>query len=288
MARTASDVLLPRLAFVGVLLTALASTGVFGGLAWQHSRAFARRAESHEPVSRAYAPLIEPAASPGDGPWMPPPAQSRGPDWIFDAFTPPEIFYHSPSGAFTLRPPVVVESDVTVEAFGLELVAVRPEPFRFQLIGHAGGDGDWRGLFENVLTGEVLLAAAGRRVPELDVAVVELDVRPRETPLAESMTTRQRIATARVRDERTGGELTLSERERRLSDSPSALVATQDAATIREVRAGDSFAIGDATYRIESVQLSPASIDVEKSTAHPQPSERRTLLAPAEFGTGPK
>jgi len=293
MAKTARDILHPRLAYACVLLAALASTGVFGGFAWQHSRTLVRRPEIRDWASRDYDPVIEPAAGPEGGPWPPPPAQSRGPAWIFDAFTPPEIFYHAPSRAFILRPPVVVESEETVEPFGLELVEVRPEPFRLQLIGHAGGDGAWRGLFENGLTGEVLLAAAGRRLSELDVAIVELDVRPRDSLLAESMTTRQRIATARVHDERTGSELTLSERERRLSDSPSALVAAPDAAATREVRAGDSFALGAATYRIEAVRLSPASIDVVKTTSPPHAPERRTLLprrteAPAETGAASK
>src|SRR5687767_7844597 len=139
--------------------------------------------------------------------WAAPVAQSRGREWIYDTFTPPEIFYNARSKQFTVKPPSSLVDEDTQEAFGLELIAVRPEPFRLQLIGYAGGEGNWRGTFQNVISGEVFLAAAGRRVPNLGLTIRALDVSLQPVRIADSMTTNQRVATAVVRDEKTGRDI---------------------------------------------------------------------------------
>src|SRR5262245_28566156 len=89
--------------------------------------------------------------------WGAPVAQTRGREWIYDAFTPPEIFYNSRSKQFTVKPPSSLVEEDALESFGIELVAVQPEPFRLQLIGYVGGEGSWKGMFQNVASGEVFL-----------------------------------------------------------------------------------------------------------------------------------
>jgi hypothetical protein len=164
------------------------------------------------------------------------------------------------------------------EEFGIELVAVRPEPFRLQLIGYVGGDGRWRGTFENVLTGEVFLAAAGKQVPALGLSIRSFEVQAQPVALADSMTTRQRIATAIVRDEKTGREVTLTHRERQFTGSVSAFVALPGETATREVRAGDTFKLGEATYRIDKVQLTPAALEVTKEAPSLAQPDRRSLF----------
>jgi hypothetical protein len=174
-----------------------------------------------------------------------------------------------------------VGDEAPEEPFGLELVAVRPEPFRLQLIGYVGSEGDWRGTFQNVATGEVFLAAAGRRVPSLALSIKSLDVRPADIALPQSMTTRQRVATAVIQDERARREVTLTHRERQFTGGFSALVALPGEAATREVRAGETFKIGDASYRVEKIQLAPASIDVTKESPTLAQPDRR-ILTPRE------
>lgn len=257
---------------------AVASAALFGTLAWRNTRA------PRGPVARVqlsdtpYAPTVGAPPVVKTDIWNQPVAQSKGKDWVYDTFTPPEIFYNARSKHFTVKPPLAVSDEAPEEAFGLELVSVRPEPFRLQLIGYAGGEGDWRGTFENLLSGEVFLAAAGRRVPNLALSIKRLDVQAVEIKLPESMTTRQRVATAVIHDERSGRDVTLTHRERHFTGGLSAFVAAPGDTATRELRQGETFKLGDASYRIEKIQLAPPGVEVTKESPTLTQPDRRTLI----------
>jgi len=213
--------------------------------------------------------------------WGNPTSQKRGREWIYDTFTPPEIFYNARSKQFTVKPPSSLLDDEAVEAFGVELVAVRPEPFRLQLIGYVGGEGNWRGTFQNVLSGEVFLASAGRRVPNLNVTIKSLEVKAQPIRMGESMSTMQRVATAVIVDEKAGREITLTHRERHFTGTVFAFVAPSGSSATREVRSGDMFKLDDATFRIGQIQTTPPTVEIEKeSPTLPQPDRR--VLTPRE------
>jgi hypothetical protein len=257
---------------------AVASAALFGALAWRNTRAPRGPAARVQLADTPYAPTVgEPPVVKTDI-WNQPVAQSRGRDWVYDTFTPPEIFYNARSKHFTVKPPLGASDDAPEEPFGLELVSVRPEPFRLQLIGYAGGEGDWRGTFENLVSGEVFLAAAGRRVPNLALSIKRLDVQPVEIKIPESMTTRQRVATAVVHDERSGRDVTLTHRERHFTGGFSAFVAAPGDSATRELREGETFNVGDASYRIEKIQLAPPGVEVTKESPTLTQPDRRTLI----------
>ena len=211
--------------------------------------------------------------------WAAPVAQSRGRDWIYDTFTPPEIFYNARSRQFTVKPPSSLLDEDAQEAFGLELIAVRPEPFRLQLIGYVGGEGNWRGMFQNMATGQVFLASSGHRVPSLALTVRSLDVSAHPIRMGESMPTQQRVATAVVHDDRAGNDVTLTHRERVFTGTVFAFLAAPGQTASREVRAGDSFKIGEATYRIEKIETKPPTVEVVKESPTLSQPDRRTLTA---------
>ena len=101
--------------------------------------------------------------------------------------------------------------------------------------------------------------------------------------VAESMTTRQRVASAVVRDEEAGRDVTLTHRERVYTGTLFAFVAAPGQSATREVRTGDSFKLGEATYRIEKIEATPASVEVVKEAASlPQPDRRMLLPREAE------
>jgi hypothetical protein len=259
------------------LALTVASAAVFGTFAWRNTRALRGPAARVQLDATPYAPTATDAPAVKTDTWNQPAAQSRGRDWVYDTFTPPEIFYSPRSKHFTVKPPLGASDDVPEEPFGLELTAVRPEPFRLQLIGYAGEGGDWRGTFENVVTGEVFLAAAGRRVPNLALSIKALDVKAVEIALPESMTTHQRVATAIVHDERSGTDVTLTHRERHFTGGFSAFVALPGDAATREVREGETFTMGGASYRMEKIQLAPPSVEVTKESPNLSQPDRRTL-----------
>jgi hypothetical protein len=145
--------------------------------------------------------------------WQNPPSQARGLEWVYDVFTPPEIYYDQRSREFSVTPPKVPDAVMPVDS-APELAAAPSEPFRLQLVGFVGGEGTYRGMFENLATTEHFLARSGRDVPELGVSIVDFQVQRvrRETP--DRMPANELIATAIVRDERSGADIVLTNLER--------------------------------------------------------------------------
>lgn len=277
MAAPSSDKVLIAAGALLVLLSAAA----FGTLAMRHPHSTATEAPTVQLATAAYTPMAPEAPAIKPVVWEAPRAQARGRDWIYDLFTPPEIYYNRLSKQFTVKPPSSLVEEGTDEPFGVELVAVKPEPFRLQLFGFVGEEGKWRGMFQNVRTGEVFVAAGGRAVPNLKVTIKQFDVKRQPIALAESMTTQQFVASALVRDDVAQRDVVLTNRERVFTGTTSAFVAEPGESTTREVRAGDTFKIGDATYRIEKVELSPPSIEVTKESPNlGQPL--RQVLTPRE------
>ena len=135
------------------LVLALASAAGFGYLASQHPGAAGGPIAQVELTNAPYVPKAPDAPPVKTETWGSPAAQKRGREWIYDAFTPPEIFYNARSKAFTVKPPSSLLDEETLEAFGLELVAVRPEPFRLQLIGYDGGEGCTIALWRRIWSG---------------------------------------------------------------------------------------------------------------------------------------
>lgn len=270
-----------RLVFFAAAALTIASAAGFGFAGWRKLRSAPAGENAVRLAEAPYVPARIEAGSFKTAGWNPPSSQSHGREWVYDLFTPPEIFYNARSKQFTVKPPSGFLEDEPVEAFGLELAAVRPEPFRLQLIGYLGEEGNWRGTFENLVSGEVFLGTAGRRIPELGVTIRSLEVRAQPVAVGEGATSRQRVATAVVLDERSGREVTVTHRERRFTDSLSALVAAPGATATREVRPGETFKFGEAAYRIEKIQLSPPRIEVTKESPGRVQPDRRTL-APRE------
>ncbi len=277
-----------KVLFGAAAVVALASLGGFGWLMLTRPSAASTPMPRVELASTAYEPTAPDAPAVKTETWAAPVAQTRGREWIYDAFTPPEIFYNARSRQFAVRPPSSLLDEDLLESFGLELVSVRPEPFRLQLIGYVGGEGTWRGTFQNAVTGEVFLGFAGRRVVSLGVTIKSLDVSFQPIRVGDNTTVRQRVASAVVLDERSGREVTLTHRERFFTGAVSAFVAAPGETATREVREGDTFKVGETAYKIESVKTTPPAIEVTKESPTLSQPDRRTLLPrdpdPAEGG----
>jgi len=251
------------------------SAGVFGTLIWRQNAA---APIGQPPLSGApYTPVAVEAPTVKRTTWDSPAPLARGRDWIYDVFTPPEIFYNSRTRQFAVSAPSVAADDAPEAPFGLELVGVRPEPFRLQLIGYVGGEGDARGIFENRRSGEVFLASAGYRAADLALTIKRFSVRSEAVAIPESMAFKQRVASAVVHDLRSGRDITLSQRERHFTGNVFALVAIAGEPAPREVLAGDTFKAGVATYRIGKITLDPAAIDVTKTAPDLAAPVQRTL-----------
>jgi hypothetical protein len=258
------------------------------GVWWWQQRPALHRLQTErvaaELTGAAYAPSALPAPLSSAPAWKKPAAQSSGGEWIYELFTPPVIYYHAMARSFTVTPPIYL-AEKTNLPFGLELLAVKREPFRLQLVGYVGGAEDVRGAFVSSQVPDTLLARAGRRFDQLGLAVKSLEVRKLNLTPNDPRPIYDVAAVAVVHDERTGTEVTLDTRGPKLTDTPLAVLrAVADAkARPRELHVGDTFQQDDSTFRIERIQLDPPEVVVAKQTAGlPYPETR--VLKPETAG----
>lgn len=198
--------------------------------------------------------------------WPQPPAQSQGGGWIYEVFTPPVIFYNAAARSFAVTAPQYA-NEALPTAFGLELLAVKREPFRLQLTGYFGGPGDYLGAFVSPGQPQTLLAREGRRFAELGLTLQSLDVRKVALQTEAPGPVWDIAAFAVLLDERTGAQVTLDNRAPLLTDTPLAVFQiTGNQGRPREFREGDTFADEQASYRIERIQLEPPEVVVARTT----------------------
>ena len=217
--------------------------------------------------------------------WRAPEPQSRGAGWVYDAFTPPEVSYDARRQEFTAVPPRTSQDTVESE---FELVTVRPEPFRLQLRGYVGTEGNCQGVFENVTTGEITLAGAGQIVPALGLAVTEFRVDRLETGSDGGSGWSPAVAAATVHDGLTGQAALLREGEICYAGALTAIVAAtgEDDAKTLELREGEEFRSSDRTYRVERLQLDPPrAVLLQKSGPAAEPARLTLGLRENAFAT---
>jgi len=207
-------------------------------------------------------------------PWIEPMDQSAGPGWRFELFTPPGIHRRVPDGGFAVDgPPNLPAAEAAVDDFGLELEAVRPEPYRLQLVGYFGVPGDYTGMFTSPRMSETLLGRAGRRFAPLRLRIEDIVV-TRSEPGENSAGTAVSIgARAVVADEESGKKLTLDSREPCYTGSLVATLWSRAGGGPQELHAGEEWKCGRATYRVARLQLEPAEATVTRvlpDTPHPE------------------
>ncbi|HVZ64349.1 MAG TPA: hypothetical protein VG936_07245 [Lacunisphaera sp.] len=202
---------------------------------------------------------------------MPAPAPDG---WSYDVFTPPEIYFDGKTGKFSAKPPSA--SGEARDAGGLELLTVRAQPYRLQLAGYFGNPGDNIGTFICPNRPGSMLARPGQRFADLGLVLRSLEVK--QTPPPDV----RLVAEAVVHDEVTGTDVTLDSRERTFTDSPIAVIKpTAIDQHPLELRPGDTFASGGATYRIERIRLDPPEVLVSKHVSGLTDAEMRMLHPPA-------
>lgn len=201
--------------------------------------------------------------------WINPSSPRPDGAWRYDVFTPPVIYYNRLTGRFTVTPPDYTaprkETAVPAEPeFGLELIEVQAVPFRLQLVGYAGAEGTYLGMFEHGVTGETLLAREGRVIDDLDLRIVELVVRREEVAVPDSMPLTQTVARARVWDERSREEVRLSSLERRVTGQPLARLRLSATGEEQVAAVGAHLEVDRVVYTLERIERSPPSVEITR------------------------
>ncbi len=261
----------------GAALLALLAAGAWTFLQLPKLAAL-RKVSSSSTVQAAYVPVGLDASNVSTSIWPTAPAQTRGAEWIYDVFTPPEIYYNEATKEFSVTPPttLVVEKPVEIP-FGLELIEIKQDVFRLQLVGYVGNVGSYLGTFENTVTGDTFLAKAGKKVPTLGLTVRAFEVKRNLVPAKDSMPIYETIATAVVVDDKTGAEIMLTNKQRLIKGSPIAVLKATGSDKLFEQKAQTSFSVGDVNYSVGVVAADPAAVEVTKTAPSLKSPETKTL-----------
>ncbi|TVR48628.1 MAG: hypothetical protein EA425_14020 [Puniceicoccaceae bacterium] len=203
-------------------------------------------ARTHQP-----APVTAPEIP--EATWSQPRPQTTGEDWIYDVFTPPEIYYNTANNAFTVTPDVVVEPR---DPFDILLVEVGPRPYRIQMMGYVGREGGYLATLQDIETGDMRVARPGRSLSDMEVTLEDISVQEvldESTGSAIHIT----VARARIRDHRTDEVVELTDGETLLTDERQAVFRLLDTARTESVSDGESIIHRGSRYTIEQILLDP-------------------------------
>jgi hypothetical protein len=210
--------------------------------------------------------------------WAEPVAQPDGPGWIYEIFTPPAIYYDPVGKSFSVTsPPNRVDAPAlpNPDAFDVELLTVRLEPFRLQLTGYVGTPGNYTGIFVSPANPETILARPGRSFPKLGLRLKELSVVKAPVVHRDPWPVYEVAAIAVLEDEQDGAEVRLDSRTRALTHTPVAVLRLGGGRS--ELHEGD-FLPGDrSAYRIKRIQLDPPEVEVVRLNARRAVPETRVL-----------
>lgn len=209
--------------------------------------------------------------------WPMPQAQSRGPEWIYDVFTPPEIYYNQETKQFSVTPPAPPPPE---PPFGVQLVAIKQDVFRLQLVGYIGDAGDERGTFENTITGDTIIGRAGKVIPDLDLTIKSFQVKRNQIISEESMTLYDTEATAVVVDTKTGEEYTLTNKQRMIKGTPFAVLQADGATETVELKDGGKLTVGTDIYTVVTVTGEPPSAIITRQSEGAEVPVTKTLTPP--------
>lgn len=258
----------------GVALVALLASA--GWMALQGSKLSALRAAGSAGVAgSSYEPSGIDAPVVPTKTWPAAPAQTSGPEWIYDVFTPPEIYYNDITKKFSVTPPEKPSVGPVVEKpFGVTLVKVRQDSFRLQLVGYIGGEGDYRGNFENALSGDTIIAREGKELTDLGLKIKSFQVKRNKIITQDSMPVYDIEATAVVIDLKTGEEINLTNKRRYISGKPIASLKLDGSDKAADYKVGDSLFSGETTFKVLAINAEPASVEIRKTS--PELSEPLT------------
>lgn len=255
---------------------------VSGGWMWRHQVDLTRL--RHQPVTAELAGAAYPASGwllpeAMTAAWAKPAAQSQGSGWLYEVFTPPVIYYNTLAKSFTVTPPMnLAEGGVP---FGLELLDVKFEPYRLQLVGYFGEPGDFLAAFVSPNQPETWLARTGRRFDQLGLILKSFDVKKVVVAHTDAWPVYDVAALAVLFDEKSGTEVVLDSRARKLTATPFAVLRLgADGSAPRTLHEGDTFSDDTGSYRIERIQVDPPEVVVARQTPGlPLPETR--ILRPA-------
>ncbi len=215
--------------------------------------------------------------------WSSPENQARGSEWVFDLFTPPVIYYNPINQEFAVTPPDLVArlAEPDTNAFGLELLEVRPRPYRLQLVGYAGQEGSFVAYLKYLPSGNLMLARPGKLLVEAGAKIESFEVKQMQVEQDGGMPVFEKVGVARIRDYDTGEEIYLTNRETKLYSDLEARFRSKGDGSIHIVREGSQVELETGFYIIGDLSAHPPEAMVTRISLDGSQRRSRLLTPPS-------
>lgn len=215
-----------------------------------------------------------------DANWPEPEPQSSGAEWLYDVFTPPQIFIDK-EGNFTAVPP---KPPTPPEPFGIDLAEISHKLYRIQIQGFSGDRNKPEECVLFFFDEERQIRffiRPGQENAEAEIKVLDFAI-DREID-ADNVVKVTAIAT--IEDQRSGKEIRLVDGER-LFDSEITVVFSSEEDPEVEVELtitdlppeGISFETPAGRYILREINLEGQTVTVEKQATEESEARTRTLL----------
>jgi len=220
--------------------------------------------------------------SPVAGGWEKASVLSPGGEQGYELFDLPSRNYRESETAGKL-----VQPGVPAQTLPVELLAVKREPYRLQLVGYYGAPGDYTGAFVSAGSRDTFLAREGHRFESLGLLLKNISVKKIETKNRSAESGFEVCASALLWDERQQEHVTLTGSERRLTDTPLAVMRFgPPPAPTREFRVGDAFQDETTGCRVQRIQLDPAEVVIVRDLPG-QSAPEQFILKPSAPSPAP-
>ena len=266
------DKILLLLGVISFIVGAVVATMYITTPDMESSAAMIGKSLQGEDFKRMPIPQIQPNVAT----WPEAPKQSTG--WVYDVFTPPQIFLDN-EGNFTIKPPY--EDVFAVEPFGLYLAKLERPLYRVQIDGYIEEDHNDASktllLFHDIESGGSVRARIGTTVDSSAFKVHSFDV-SREFGEDGSLT---KTATAQIIDLRTGDTVTLTHGEVLYAKGIDIVLRSHEDPTVQvhPTAENEIFSTSLGEYQVEAINLDARTITIRKIQMDDEVEDRvETLL----------
>lgn len=193
--------------------------------------------------------------------WTPPVAQSAGPRWIFELFTPPMVYFNRRRGRLTVDPPLPAPEE---PPFGLVLHEIVRVPYSVQFRGYSGRRGSYSVELQHLGQGRYHRVRVGQRIPGTDIRLESFRTAP--SPRVSGMGEAGSEAVGAVEvclTDPERGFMILGQGERYLPEPHAVLI--EEASGLRGmVPEGKGFASERYRYELRQVDTAAGEVEVAK------------------------
>lgn len=230
-------------------------------------------AEIYPPEPRAAAVPAAATAS-----WNEPPSQSAGPEWLFEVFSPPIIYFNPERNAFDVTPP---RRTPPPRPFALSPARFERGLYRLQYAAHAGSEGRYIVELRDEESDAWLRGRVGEHVEEGGFRILDFSVESIRVPGADAGETAYVVEVVRLEifDERANETVVLT-REPRYEDSWKLIAGTPDGTVA--LNEGGQWRDGDAVYTVESMDPANGHVRVTRRHGDDTEAESREFSIPAD------